>query len=94
MAMETPIKAGLKLDAVWREKSASKTKATRPKKGASVDEQVRKSLVDNFKSLSSSEIHCAVREGMTLRERLRRDKMLNRLLEPFRPCGGNAENLP
>ena len=73
--METPKKmAGKKLAEEWQLLSGSKAKVSRPKKTNSVDAQVRKSLADNFKNMSAAEIDGTVREGLTLRQRLMRDK--------------------
>ena len=73
--METPKKAaGKKLAEEWQLASGSKVKVSRPKRTHSAEAQVRKSLADNFKYMSAAEIDGTVRQGMTLRQRLMRDK--------------------
>ena len=71
--LQTPEKPGKSaLDSSWHELSGKKP--PRNKRQPSVDEQVRKSLKDNFKSLGPKETDGTVRDGLTLRQRLRVDK--------------------
>ena len=48
-----------------------------PRKDPNLASQVRKSLTDNFKALSPEEIDCTLRDGLTLRQRLQKDKEFN-----------------
>ena len=61
------------LDSAW-EDQGSTTKANKPKSDRNVSEAVRKALRDSCKWAGPEETDCAVHEGLTLRQRLERDK--------------------
>ena len=72
MAFTTPKKGKSLLEAGWAEVSG--TKPCRAKKGVDVEAQVRRSLLDNFRSFTAKETDGTLVEGLTLRQRLRKDK--------------------
>ena len=73
--LQTPKKQSSRnaLDAAWGELPSS-TKVNKPRSERDVSEAVRKALNDACRWAGPEERDCAVHEGLTLRQRLERDK--------------------
>ncbi|CAE7712127.1 unnamed protein product [Symbiodinium sp. CCMP2592] len=69
----TPPRAASKLAAAWQAETEG-VKLPRPKRAQNVDSQVRKAITDNLRSMTPTELDGILVEGLTCRQRLKRDK--------------------